>query len=943
MFGGSRGYGGTMDEDEYKYKPSWPEECDFELVKEKLNEAFGQKQFLLYFQTCVSARPRLANESLELYAADISRLVAEAFPDYDAAAQNGEKFRRFLAGLDPGLRAKCHEQGAADLEEALVVAGRCERARLVLGVGTQTGPYSQPAPATVASLSSAEESGLGAENTAGKLLSAVEHLSARMDKLQMDMVNLREQRDDYGPRGNQRFSCTCDCGGVGCRATRDHRGGYGGGGRSPQNGRRNSGEWRSQTGPDRAAVSDSPSPRRGGRGFQRGRFFEGQEQRRGVRFLSPARRSPSPSSLGTNQGNFHHSLLRLRDVDIPLLHANDLIPRCCNITMSADVTIPPYSEMVVPVHVVAPRPTKSHIDSYVGYLEPENRDHTELVVARTVAPVKDGLTVARLLNPTDHELKMHSGSHLGVLYHVDESDIFEPTDCIDSDQLTTLPDLADCSLTDDQRQQLSALLEKHRGVFRTGGGFTQASGMIKHHIHTGDTPPVRRRAYRTSPDKRREMDRQVQQLLADGIIEESCSPWSSPVVLVRKKDNSWRFCVDYRGLNAITIKDSHPLPRVDDTLDALAGATWFSTLDFSDGYWQVEVAEEDREKTAFTTGHGLYQFRSMPMGLTNAPATFQRFMELVLKGLPWQICMVYLDDILIYSRSFSEHIEALEEVFTRIGAAGLRLKAKKCQLARDHVVFLGHVLSAEGLQPDPRNTCKVRDWPVPTSATEVRAFLGLCSYYRRFVRDFARHASPLVSLTGKNVPFSWTAECQEAFEFLRHALCAEPVMCHPDFTQPFVLYTDASQVAVGSVLTQSVDGLEKVVAYASHALSATERKWSTYDRELWAIVWSVRNFRHYLGLQPFTIVTDHKPLLGLRRLPIDNDRTGRRSRWALELDPYDWVIVHKSGVKHTNADSLSRCPVAPVITACSGAQTVDVVDSTSVCSIDTPLGNPRRQ
>ncbi|KAK7895747.1 hypothetical protein WMY93_021072 [Mugilogobius chulae] len=333
----------------------------------------------------------------------------------------------------------------------------------------------------------------------------------------------------------------------------------------------------------------------------------------------------------------------------------------------------------------------------------------------------------------------------------------------------------------------------------------------------------------------------------------------------------------------------------------------------------------------------------MPMGLTNAPATFQRFMELVLKGLPWQICMVYLDDILIYSRSFSEHIEALEEVFTRIGAAGLRLKAKKCQLARDHVVFLGHVLSAEGLQPDPRNTCKVRDWPVPTSATEVRAFLGLCSYYRRFVKDFARHASPLVSLTGKNVPFSWSAECQGAFEFLRHALCAEPVMCHPDFTQPFVLYTDASQVAIGSVLTQSVDGLEKVVAYASHALSATERKWSTYDRELWAIVWSVRNFRHYLGLQPFTIVTDHKPLLGLRRLPIDNDRTGRRSRWALELDPYDWVIVHKSGVKHTNADSLSRCPVAPVITACSGAQTVDVVDSTSVCSIDTPLGNPRRQ
>uniref|UniRef100_A0A3Q2ZZT4 Gypsy retrotransposon integrase-like protein 1 n=1 Tax=Kryptolebias marmoratus TaxID=37003 RepID=A0A3Q2ZZT4_KRYMA len=631
----------------------------------------------------------------------------------------------------------------------------------------------------------------------------------------------------------------------------------------------------------------------------------------------------------------------LKGMDIPLLHATDLIPKCCNITMSADVIVPPYCEMVVPVQVETHRSTGPHLDSYVGYLEPETRDNMELVVARTVAPVKEGLTVARLLNPTDHELRMHSGSHLGVLYQVDDCDIFEPTDCVDSNrQHMTLPDLTDCPLSDAQREQLHAMLHKHKEVFRPGRGFSKGEGMIKHRINTGDHYPVKKRAYRTSPDKRREMDRQVQQLLADGIIEESCSPWSSPVVLVRKKDNTWRFCVDYRGLNAVTVKDSHPLPRVDDTLDALAGATWFSTLDFSDGYWQVEVAEEDREKTAFTTGHGLYQFRSMPMGLTNAPATFQRVMELVLKGLPWQICMVYLDDILIYSKSFSEHLAALEEVLSRIGAAGLRLKAKKCQLARDHVVFLGHVLSAEGLRPDPRNTCKVKNWPIPRSATEVRAFLGLCSYYRRFVKNFAQRASPLVHLTGKNVPFRWTAECHEAFEFLRDTLCSEPVMCHPDFTQPFVLYTDASQAAVGAVLTQTVDGLERVVAYGSHALTAAERRWSTYDRELWAIVWSVRNFRHYLGLQPFTIVTDHRPLLGLRRLPIDNDRTGRRSRWALELDPYDWVIFHKSGVHHTNADALSRCPVAPVTAVSSGTQTTNLSASV-VCTVEAPVEPPQ--
>ena len=581
------------------------------------------------------------------------------------------------------------------------------------------------------------------------------------------------------------------------------------------------------------------------------------------------------------------------------------------------------------------------------------RDIMGLVVARTVAPVKNGCTVARLLNPTAHELKLHPGSRLGVFYHVNECDLLTPAEVFDSQQVdASLPDVSDCPVSAEQRHLLQALLGKHQEVFCSGRGLAGNPSLIKHRIQTGDHSPMKRRAYRTSPEKQREINRQVQCLLEDGIIEESCSPWSSPVVLVRKKNNTWRFCVDYRGLNSVTIKDSHPLPRMDDTLDALSGATWFSTLDFSDGYWQVEVAQEDREKTAFTTGQGLYQFRSMPMGLTNAPATFQRVMELVLRGLPWHICMVYLDDILVYSRSFEAHLSALGEVFTRIGAAGLRLNARKCHVARDHVVFLGHVISAEGLCPDPRNTDKVKTWPVPRSATEVRAFLGLCSYYRRFVRGFAQRAAPLNHLTGKDVPFQWTADCQEAFEFLRAALCAEPIMSHPDFSRSFTLYTDASQIAVGAVLAQEVDGLEKVVAYASHSLTAAERRWSTYDREMWAIVWAVRNFRHYLGLLPFTIVTDHRPLLGLRRLSIDNDRTGRRSRWALELDPYDWVIVHKSGAQHTNADALSRRPDpyavqmdcdAPGATHTlvdTGTQTVMNNDPGAVCTVDTPTTSP---
>lgn len=271
------------------------------------------------------------------------------------------------------------------------------------------------------------------------------------------------------------------------------------------------------------------------------------------------------------------------------------------------------------------------------------------------------------------------------------------------------------------------------------------------------------------------------------------------------------------------------------------------------------------------------------MGLTNAPATFQQVMELVLKGLPWHICMVYLDDILIYNRSFEDHLLALGEVFSWIGAAGLRLKARKCHLARDHVVFLGHVVSTEELRPDPENTDKVR--PMPRSATEVRAFLGLCSYYRRFMKSFAQRAAILSHLTGKDIPFQWTADCQEAFEFLWAALCVEPIVSHPDFTKRFILYTNASQ---GAVLVQETDGLEKLVAYASHSLTAAERRWSTYDRELWRSC-------GLFATSGTTWVFAHSPLLQItaRCWACDGSPSIMTGQDAAAAGPWNWI--HTTG------------------------------------------------
>lgn len=565
-------------------------------------------------------------------------------------------------------------------------------------------------------------------------------------------------------------------------------------------------------------------------------------------------------------------------------------------------------ETLITACVSAATPASPMPTDYCGVLMPNPA--CNIIVAHSLSEVQNGTTVVRVLNPSRDDIELHSGQHLGEFHSASSVDIIpvKETCCVTSPVSDPPVRIDETNLSPSQVQSLKSLLQKYSATFCKDSEDRGRTGIIKHCIRIGDATPMKQRAYRVTPDQRAEIQTQVEKLLKADVIEESYSPWAAPVVLVRKKNGTWRFCLDYRKLNMVTIKDSHPLPRVDDALDALSGSAWFSTMDLQYGYWQVELEEEDREKTAFTTGSGLYQFKVMPMGLTNAPATCQRLMEMVLRGLPWKTCLVYLDDVLIYSRSFSEHLQHLEEILSRLQSSGLKLNPSKCCFARDQVQFLGHVVSKNGIQPDPKNVKSVQDWPIPRTVTEVRAFLGLCSYYRKFIKNFAHHSVPLHALTEKKALFHWTSQCQDAFTYLKHALSNPPVVTFPDFTLPFSLHTDASGSAIGAVLAQKHGQQEKVIAYASHVLTKAEKNWSTYDRELWAIVWSVRLFRHYLYKQPFVIVTDHKPLLGLRKTPIDNDRTGRRARWALELDPFEWTVIYKDGHCHLNADAMSRRP-----------------------------------
>ena len=403
-------------------------------------------------------------------------------------------------------------------------------------------------------------------------------------------------------------------------------------------------------------------------------------------------------------------------------------------------------------------------------------------------------------------------------------------------------------------------------------------------------------------------DQTIQEMRDAGIIEPSESPWVSPVVMVPKKDGGSRFCVDYRPLNDRTVKDSYPLPRIDESLDHVAGSAWFSSLDLKSGYWQVAMAPEDKAKTAFTTGRGLWQFTTMPFGLCNAPATFERLMEKVLVDMPPERCLVYLDNVLVHGPCFDSALGSLMEALERIKRAGLKLHPGKCRFLRQEVSFLGHRISGAGIMTEPDKVAAVRDWPTPTDIHQLRSFLGLASYYRRFVAGFSTVAAPMFSLMRKDTPYERGPQQNAAFHELKQALCKDPVLVAPNTELPFILDTDASNTGLGAVLSQLTPDGERVVAYHSHTLDKSERNYCVTRKELLAVIDAVNHFKHILCGLPFTIRTDHAALKWLMSF---KEPEGQVARWIEQLQAFQFTIQHRAGESHTNADSLSRRPCAP--------------------------------
>ena len=534
----------------------------------------------------------------------------------------------------------------------------------------------------------------------------------------------------------------------------------------------------------------------------------------------------------------------------------------------------------------------------------------------------------RFFNRTNKEIIIEPGEELGILERYNllrdkvisaytlqtnqELCTIEASTCTNKDKSTekalnsSLYDkLAIGELSTNIEKQLRILLSRYSHVFDWNNDTIGRTDLIRHKIILQeDTLPISHRPYRLSPLEAEYLQKELEKYCKLGVISPSNSPWAAPVILVKKKNGEYRMVIDYRKLNSVTKKDAYPLPRIDDLLDTLGKAKVFSALDMRAGFHQVPLDESSKELTAFTTKFGTYHYNTLPMGLVNSPATFQRLIDLCFRPLINRCLVAYIDDLNVYSDNDQEHLQHLELVFQCVETANLKLNPEKCSFFKNHLKFLGYIVTKDGIHTDPEKIEKIVHYPQPTTTTQVRSFLGIASYYRRFIKDFAAIARPLHDQTKSKKKIPWTQQTTESFETLKKLLTTAPVLARPDFSKEFILVTDASKLGLGCVLTQlDNDGKEHPVVFASRGLKPNEMNYAPTKLECLAVIWAVKLFRPYLHGKKFLIITDHSALTGLLKTP---NPTGIIARWIVTLSEYEFDIKYRPGRVNESADFLSR-------------------------------------
>lgn len=526
-----------------------------------------------------------------------------------------------------------------------------------------------------------------------------------------------------------------------------------------------------------------------------------------------------------------------------------------------------------------------------------------------VTSVKNNRGIIEIINPTKHDVVFSMDRPVTAeLFNEQSATIYQPSDRVSE----VLSKLRTDHLNPEERANLESLCAQYADVFYIDGEPLTFTNKIKHSIHTTDELPVYTKTYRYPFVHRQEVQDQISKMLDQGIIRPSQSAWSSPIWVVPKKSDAsgrtkWRIVIDFRKVNEKTLDDKYPIPNINDILDKLGNCHYFTTLDLASGFYQVEMDPADIHKTAFNVEHGHFEFLRMPMGLKNSPSTFQRVMDNVLRDLQNVICLVYLDDIVVFSVSLQEHMINLEKVFKRLRESNFKIQMDKSEFLKLETSYLGHVISKDGIKPNPDKIIAIQKFPIPKTATEIKRFLGLLGYYRKFIPDFARITKPMTQCLKKGSKITFNdPNYIDCFEKCKLLLTNDPILQYPDFSKEFVLTTDASNFAIGAVLSQGPIGQDKPLAYASRTLNSSEINYSVIEKELLAIVWATKYFRPYLFGRKFKIVTDHKPLQWVMSL---KEPGSRLTRWRLKLSEYNFTTVYKQGKKNTNADALSRIEI----------------------------------
>lgn len=561
-----------------------------------------------------------------------------------------------------------------------------------------------------------------------------------------------------------------------------------------------------------------------------------------------------------------------------------------------NITIPARSECIVPINL--------HIEEDSIVLNMEVKEGVYL--GNSIIPAK-GIAHVKLLNTRDNEITL---DHLNCKVHPLRNYNIYKTNKIhtkERDRLRVLLETLDIGGKDKKAEKsLIEIFTEYQDIFHLPGEKLSVNNFYTQEIQTTDSVPVYIKNYRLPQTQVDEINKQVDQLLTDNIIEHSVSPYNAPLLVVPKKstdsEKKWRLVVDYRKLNDKIVNDKFPLTRIEDVLDKLGRARYFSTLDMSSSFHQIALNENSRPLTSFSTGNGHYQFKRLPFGLKISSNSFQRMLTIALSGLDAE-AFLYVDDIIVFGCSLKHHNENLIKVFERLKSCNLKLNANKCSFLKAEVVYLGHLITDKGIKTDPAKNDAIRNYPVPTTTDEVRRFVAFCNYYRRFIPKFADIAKNLNSLFKKNTQFEWNEKCQHSFNTLREKLIKPPILQYPNFEKPFVLTTDASNYALGAVLSQGEIGSDLPISYASKSLAKHDLKKPIIEKELLAIHWGINFFRPYLYGRKFIVVTDHRPLVSLFS---HKNPSSKMTRIRLDLCDYDFEIVYKKGRINTNADALSR-------------------------------------